>query len=782
MFKLKINGIVQGVGFRPFVYKTAIKLDLKGYVLNSTSGVEIEACGAEKNLELFVERIKNEHPPAAKIKEFYLEKKEDIPYTEFTIRQSQNRKGSTQISPDLAVCEDCTKELFDESDPRFNYAFINCTNCGPRYSIIENTPYDRPVTSMKDFKMCDYCDGEYTDPLNRRFHAQPIACPTCGPQLKFLDKNFEDVEGDPISNTIKFLKEGKIIGIKGIGGFHIACDAMNFETVEELRKRKNRPHKPFAVMCYPQKISDVVEIKEEQFELLKSPAAPIVILPKFRSFINSVWERNNIRNSVSENTKLSEEECSQAGAWEQEEHARELERVASNVAPQNPNLGIFLPYAPIHHQILSNELPYLIMTSGNFHDEPIAAEEKELSGLCDFFLTHDRPILNRSDDSVIRASKPQNVMMRRSRGYVPSPIKLPFKTVQTLGAGAELKITFALSKEDSFFLSPYIGNNNSKETLDFYTDTLEKYKKWFELEPELVVCDLHPDYMTTRFAENTGLPLKKVQHHHAHIAAVMAEHHLDEPVIGIAYDGTGYGTDGAIWGGEIFLADYSKFERLFHLNYMPLPGGDAAIKHPIRIAYAYLLESGIEPIFLKNISDIEKRIISKQIENKFNIFQTSSMGRLFDCVAAMLGLFPEITFEAQSAMALEFLSGEKGISGKDKYPYNLGKDTIDIIPLIRAVANDVQRNESHHRIAGKFHSTVINFTLEAVKKAHRKTGLNKVVLSGGVMQNKVLLEGISKVLTKNNFTVFAPSILPPNDGSISVGQVMIGNGKLMKGK
>jgi len=288
--------------------------------------------------------------------------------------------------------------------------------------------------------------------------------------------------------------------------------------------------------------------------------------------------------------------------------------------------------------------------------------------------------------------------------------------------------------------------------------------------------------MTTRFAESTGLPLKKVQHHHAHIAAVMAEHHLDEPVIGIAYDGTGYGTDKAIWGGEIFLADYSKFERLFHLNYMPLPGGDAAIKHPIRIAYAYLLKSGIAPDFLENISEIEKRIISKQIENKFNIFQTSSMGRLFDCVAAMLGLFPEITFEAQSAMALEFLSGEKDILGKDNYPYNLGKDTIDIIPLIRAVANDVQRNESHHRIAGKFHSTVINFTLEAVKKAHRKTGIKKVVLSGGVMQNKVLLEGISKVLTKNNFTVFVPSILPSNDGSISVGQVLIGNGKLKERK
>ena len=822
MLRIKINGIVQGVGFRPFVYKTAIGLGLKGYVLNSTSGVEIEACGTEKDLELFVERIKKEHPPAAYIKEFYIEEKEDVPYMEFIIKQSQNRKGSTQISPDLAVCEDCIRELFDESDPRFDYAFINCTNCGPRYSIIGKTPYDRPVTSMKDFKMCDYCKGEYDDPLNRRFHAQPIACSVCGPQLKFLNQNFEEIVGDPIVNTIKFLKEGKIIGIKGIGGFHIACDATNEQTVSELRKRKDRPHKPFAVMCHPEIISKVVEINEDQYELLKSPAAPIVILPKSEhtlvpkpqitlvpkpqlgntnhshpvaarwereetsdtnsflnssdspSFTNSVWERNSQRNSVSENTEALEEERSNAGALERDKSRT----IAANVAPQNPNLGIFLPYAPIHHQILNTELPYLIMTSGNFHDEPIAAEEKELIGLCDFYLTHNRPILNRSDDSVIRASKPQNVMMRRSRGYVPSPIKLPFKTIPTLGAGAELKITFALSKEDSFFLSPYIGNSNSKQTLDFYTDTLEKYKNWFELEPELVVCDLHPDYMTTRFAENTGLHLIKVQHHHAHIAAVMAEHHLDEPVIGIAYDGTGYGTDGAIWGGEIFLADYSKFERLFHLNYMPLPGGDAAIKHPVRIAYAYLLESGIDPDFLENISEIEKRIISKQIENKFNVFQTSSMGRLFDCVTAMLGIFPEITFEAQSAMALEFLSGEKGISGKDNYPYNLEKDTIDIIPLIRAVAKDVQRKEPHHRIAGKFHRTIVNFTLEAVKKVHRNTGIKKVVLSGGVMQNKVLLEGISKVLMKNNFTVFSSSVLPSNDGAISVGQMVVGNKKL----
>ena len=783
MLRLKINGIVQGVGFRPFVYRTAVELCLKGYILNSTSGVEIEVCGSEKKLELFVERIKKEHPPAAYIREFEIKKIADIPHTEFIIKQSKISKGSTQISPDLAVCEDCIRELFDESDARYNYAFINCTNCGPRYSIIENTPYDRPITSMKDFKMCNYCKREYEDPLNRRFHAQPIACPVCGPQLKFLNKSFKEIEGDPITNTIKYLKHGKIIGIKGIGGFHVACDASNYKTVEELRKRKDRPHKPFAVMCYQEKIDDIVKINNEHIKLLKSPAAPIVILPKkennlvpkpqlgnVRPFLNSVWERNNQRNSVSGNAGLLNTNHSQATAWGKEE------KIAKNVAPQNPNLGVFLPYAPVHYQILSKAFPFLIMTSGNLRDEPIASDEKELEGLCDYYLTHNRPILNRCDDPIIRPISQNNVMIRRSRGYVPTPIKLVSKTVQTLGAGAELKITFALSKNDSLFLSPYIGNSNSIKTLDFYIDTLEKYKKWFKLAPELIVCDLHPDYMTTRFAENSGLPLVKVQHHHAHVAAVMAEHHLNEPVIGIAYDGTGYGTDGAIWGSEIFFADYSKFERLFHLNYMPLPGGDAAIKHPIRIAYAYLLESGVDPDFLKNISEIERKVIQKQIENNFNIFQTSSMGRLFDCISAMIGLFPEITFEAQSAMALEFLYKDQDI--KDIYPYTLGKDTIGITPLIQAVANDVKRKKSLHIIAGKFHNTIIKFTLDAVKKVSELTGIKKIVLCGGVMQNKAILEGIIRILEKNNFTVFISCILPPNDGSISVGQVVVGNEKL----
>ena len=745
MLKIKINGIVQGVGFRPFIYKLAVEENLKGFVLNSTNGVFIEAEGLESSLKTFVKRIRNELPPAAEMKHFEVEEAADRNYDKFEIKSSSKTEGSTLISPDLAVCKDCVNEFNNTENPRYQYAFINCTNCGPRYSIIKETPYDRPVTSMKHFLMCDYCEKEYKNPLNRRFHAQPVACPKCGPQLTFLDKNLEEVQGIPIENAIHSLKDGKIVGIKGIGGFHIAVEATNFDAVEALRKRKNRPHKPFAVMCLENRISEIVVVNEEQLKLLKSPSAPILILPKCRP------ERSR---------RIAEDP------------------IAENIAPQNPNIGVFLPYAPHHYQIICEELPFVVMTSGNRHDEPIAKEPEELQALCDCFLTHDRPILNRSDDSVIRASKSQNIMIRRSRGFVPTPMKLPFKTKQTLGAGAELKITFALSKDDLLFLSPYIGNNNSKETLDFYQESFEKYKKWFKLEPELVACDLHPDFMTTRFAESLNLPLIKVQHHHAHIAAIMAEHHLDETVIGISYDGTGLGTDGKIWGGEILLADYQNFERLFHLEYLPLPGGDAAIKHPIRIAFAYLSKFGIDTSFLSGISGLEKNVIQKQLQNNFNVFQTSSMGRLFDCVAAMLGLYPEISFEAQSSMALEFLCQNKSVFEEKNYSYNIYNHYICLEKMLSEIMSDISNQIPKEIIARKFHQTILHFTLDCVQKAKAETGLNKVVLAGGVMQNTIILEGLKTILEKHNFEVFLPSQLTPNDGSISVGQVLVANRNL----
>ena len=733
MIKIKINGIVQGVGFRPFIFRLATEMNLKGYVLNSSAGVEIEAIG--ENLETFLKRIQNEAPPASQIKEISYQFTEDKIYENFTIKKSENKDGITLISPDLAVCEDCINEFNNPKDPRYNYAFINCTNCGPRYSIIENTPYDRPKTTMKTFEMCDYCKSEYENPLDRRFHAQPIACPKCGPQLKLVDNDFNEITGNPIFQTIELLKKGNIIGIKGIGGFHICCDATNSNVITELRKRKNRPHKPFAIMCKAKNLAEIVEFEEKHLKLLKSPIAPIVVLPK------------------------------------------KANKLSQNVAPQNPNLGVFLPYAPQHYQILSDNLPFIIMTSGNLNNEPIAADEKELGKLCDYYLTHNRPIINRSDDSIIIPTKKHQILARRSRGFVPSPQKIPLQTVPTLACGAELKLTFSISENETIYTSPYLGNSATKRTQQFYRETVENFQKWFRIQPELAVCDLQPDFASTQFAEKLNLPLVRVQHHHAHIAAVMAEHNLNEKVIGIAYDGTGYGTDGKIWGGEILVNNYTNFERKFHLNYMPLVGGDAAIRKPVRIAFAYLKKIGENTDFLKDISEMEKNVISKQLETHFNVFETSSIGRLFDCVATMLGLFPTISFEAQSAMALEFLCECELLENAKIYPFKVENKIIDIRPILKAISTDIKNGENSKNIAKAFHKTIIHFTLDAIQQIHAKTNINKVVLAGGVMQNSILLDGISELLSKNNFTVFAPQNLPSNDGSISVGQILIGNTK-----
>jgi hydrogenase maturation protein HypF len=596
---------------------------------------------------------------------------------------------------------------------------------------------------MNDFYMCGFCRSEYENPSNWRFHAQPVACPDCGPQLSFLDSNLNTIEGDPITNCLQMLENGKIVGIKGIGGFHIACDANNVDTLLELRRRKNRPAKPFAVMCSEDSLRHIVVCPDFSLELLISPQSPIVLLPKSQE-----------------------------------------SPIADSVSPRNNKLGVMLPYAPHHLQLFShsfNSKPlFLVMTSGNLNDEPIAKSEVELKGLCDFYLTHNRPILNRCDDSVATPVLNDFLMLRRSRGYVPSPLMLPFKTIPTVGTGAELKISFCLADNGLFYLSTYIGNNNSKATEDFYAEMLAKYENWFRIKPELVGCDLHPDYLTTRFAQDMKLPLVKAQHHHTHIAAVMAENKLDEPVIGISYDGTGYGEDGAIWGGEIFTADYSGFDRKYHLAYMPLPGGDAAVTHPVRIAYAYLSSSGIESDFLKGISKFEKDVISKQVSNKFNVFQTSSLGRLFDCVSAMLGLFSEISFEAQSAIALEQLCDISSVEKVTPYPYQLSTGEIHIKSLLQAITDDINQDSDMHLIACRFHKTIIEFTLEAVSNIKRETSVDKVVLSGGVMQNLVLFEGLVRELQKKKLSVYYPTQLPCNDGAIALGQVMIANRKYYK--
>ncbi len=733
MKKLIINGIVQGVGFRPFVYNTARKLDLRGYVCNSNAGVEIIISGAEKKIQHFIENIRHHAPAASNITGIKAFELEDVYYPDFFIKASENSEGSTLISPDLSVCEKCLQEMFDKDDKRYAHPFINCTNCGPRFSIIRDIPYDRKMTSMDRFEMCSYCESEYNDPQNRRFHAQPVACPQCGPKLRFLDKNLSPLAGDAIESTIKKLKAGYIVAIKGIGGFHLACAATNDAAVSNLRERKNRPHKPLAVMCSEQNIDKIVHVSDEERKLLKSIAAPIVILP-----------------------------------------LKDKSPISRLVAPQNPTLGVFIPYTPIHYQLLEDNDLYLIMTSGNVNGEPIATDEKELIGMADFFLTHNREILNRNDDSVIRSGSKQKVVLRRSRGYVPTPLRLSFPTIPTLATGAEMKIAFSISHEKQLYLSPYIGSSNSQKTADFFAETVSKYCRWFKIEPEIAACDLHPDFMTTKYAESLGLPLLRVQHHHAHIAAVMAEHHIDEPVLGIAYDGTGYGSDGAIWGGEVLSVEAGKFERLFHLNYMPLCGGDETIKHPDRIAFAYLYKTEADVDIQTSISKMEKNVLSGMLDNG-NYHQTSSMGRLFDCISAMLGLHCSITFEAQAAMALEFLCHNLIPESSKSYPYEITDKEINILPMIRAIGREIENGVQRHKIAQNFHKTIISFTLDAAKKARQKTGINKIVLSGGVMQNMLLLENLIATLAKNRFEVYTSATLPNNDGAISVGQAMIAN-------
>jgi hydrogenase maturation protein HypF len=737
MLSININGIVQGVGFRPFVYKLAYINNLKGYVRNSSQGVDIKVTGSQNSLNNFVKQLKKDIPKAAKIDTMIVTSYPDSNFEAFSILPSRTSSGSTNVSPDLATCPDCCSELLNNTDQRFNYSFINCTNCGPRYTIIESLPYDRAATSMQKFALCDYCSQEYHDPLNRRFHAQPVACPHCGPQLQLLDKNQESVIGDPLALSIKLLQEGKILAIKGIGGFHLACLATQDEPLVILRARKQRPHKPFAVMCQAENLSEIVSLHPTAVELLQSTAAPIVILPATGKHLSPL------------------------------------------VSPDVPTLGIFLPYAPLHHLLLQNDLKFLVMTSANPNNEPIAADIEELPDFCDYILTHNRKILNRCDDSVIRSTTSHNIIIRRSRGYIPAPIKSVLSLQPTFAAGAAMKLTFALACQNSIYLSPYISNNATLLSRNFYQETYEKYKKWFKISPQLAVCDLQPDFMSTHFAESLDIPVIKVQHHHAHIAAVMAEHQISEPVIGIAYDGTGLGDDANIWGSEIMIADYKAYQSKFHLEPLPLPGGDSATKHPIRIAYAWLKYFQLEADIVPDITDFEKNISSRQLQTGLNVFYTSSLGRLFDCVSALLGYGSNITYDAQAAIALEFLCTDNISLNCQPYDYTLHQQQFMIKPLLKNILRDLKNDIPHPVIAARFHRTIIDFTFKAVIHLRNNTSINKVVLSGGVMQNSLILHNLSALLTKNNFTVFSAQTISPNDSSIALGQIMIANHQIL---
>ena len=780
--RLKIHGVVQGVGFRPFVVRCAGICGISGLVGNGGGGVFVEAEGSENSLREFQRHLRENSPPLAHITSIEIEEIELTGEKGFRIVKSQaGTSENTLVSPDVSVCGDCLDELFDENDRRFQYPFINCTNCGTRFTIIKDIPYDRPNTTMNAFRMCEACRGEYENPLDRRFHAQPNACRDCGPKIWFqageacgsgwsgslFDEN-------AILETQKYLSANKIVAVKGIGGFHLACNARNNAALEILRERKGRVDKPFAVMCKDLRTAEgLVEISGAERGLLTGKERPIVLLRKKKS------------------AKISE-----------------------LVAPNNRFLGVMLPYSPLHYLLFdtaageNSQTPdVLVMTSGNFSSEPIVKDNDEalekLASLADAFLLHDRDIYVPCDDSVMRICdlgwrssdlksaipNPQSQIelpLRRSRGYAPFPVSLPFKLPPTLAVGGELKATFCVAKDEFAFMSQHIGDMENLETLRAFEKSVEQMRKLFRVEPEIVAFDKHPNYLSARWAKDNlnslfqpDTKLVAVQHHHAHIASVMAENGLSgaEKVIGFAFDGTGYGDDGAIWGGEVLLADYGGFERAAHLKYVPLAGGDASVKKPYRAALAHLWQAGIE--WHENLPSVaacpqvERKILLKQFENHFNVVSTSSFGRLFDAVAALAGVRQTITYEAQGAIEFESLLDE---TVSEAYEFGLTEDSpirIDCTNLLSEVVKDVLAKTSVSIISAKFNNAVADLMLSLALKIRGCKKLNRVALSGGCFQNAALLRAGRRRLRENGFEVITHQQVPPNDGGLALGQAVI---------
>lgn len=756
--RLEVSGIVQGVGFRPFVYQLAKKYHLKGDVANTSSGVTIYVEGALSNIESFSRDLAQKNPPLSCITKISVHPEAVKNTNGFTIAKSKNSTGkSALISPDVSVCDDCLRELFDPADRRYQYPFINCTNCGPRYTIIDDIPYDRPKTSMKHFKMCKRCQTEYDDPENRRFHAQPNACDVCGPHVTLYDNNRREIKtANLIKKTAALLKQGFILAIKGLGGYHLAADAENSDAVTLLRKRKHREEKPLALMSADiEHIRRFAQIQPEEQALLTSIQRPIVILKK-----------------------------KQPGT-------PDFKPLADAVAPGNRYFGAMLPYTPLHYLLLSPDVTgqnftALVMTSGNMSEEPIAIDNddafRRLSGIADYFLVHNRDIYLRSDDSIIRRSAGAVRFIRRSRGYIPTPVFLKKKVSPILACGAELKNTICLTKENRAFLSQHIGDLENLATYEFFQRTIGHMKRIMDINPEIIACDLHPDYLSTRYAmEQDKIEKVRVQHHHAHIVSCMAENKLNGDVIGLSFDGTGYGTDGAIWGGEILIADEEKFTRKAHISYVPMPGGAAAIKEPWRMAVSYLYDAfGHEFKNLRlpvlNIFDEKKiKIIEEMIEQKINSPDTSSLGRLFDAIAAICGIRNTVHFEGQAAVELEMAAGEKTDKIYD-YEWTSG-DVYRVLPgpVIRGVVKDMENGVHISEISSKFHQTLVRLFSDLCETIRKETKLKRIVLSGGVFQNSLLLTGISEALEKKDFKVFTHRLVPANDGGISLGQAVIAN-------
>jgi hydrogenase maturation protein HypF len=750
---IAITGFVQGVGFRPFIFNLAQSHSIRGWVLNNEKGVFIEAESEDGNLARFIQDIPRFAPPLSRIETFDVRYIEPFGYNDFKIKKSEEaREKFVLISPDAATCDQCLAELFSSQNFRHRYPFINCTLCGPRFTIIKDIPYDRHKTTMGPFRMCPVCQREYEDPSNRRFHAQPNACPACGPSLELKDSQGQEVPGEPVEKALDLLGKGSIIAIKGLGGFHLSCDAKNDKAVSSLRSRKFREDKPFAVMCRNiEEARKHCEVSQEEERLLLSVERPIVILRRKKD-----------------------------------------SAIAHAVAPYQDTLGVMLPYAPLHHLLLRGRLKTLVMTSGNMSDEPIAYKNEEainsLKNIAGYFLLHNRDIHIRCDDSVTRVLEGKPYIIRRSRGYVPSPIKLPYPVEMILGCGGELKNTFCLTRGQYAFLSHHIGDLENLETLTSFEEGIEHFKRLFYIEPRAVAYDLHPDYLSTKYALSIpNLPKTGIQHHHAHIASCMAENGIDGEVIGVALDGTGFGTDGTIWGGEFLKANLREFIRSAHLKKVPMPGGFMAVEQPWRMAMVYLSEAFGEGLaelkidLLKRVDSKKWDILKRAMEKKINTPWTSSMGRLFDAISSLLSIRDEVNYEGQAAIELEMIA-DKEI--KETYPFYLLKDespfVIDSAEMIRGVVGDLTAGVSNSKISGKFHRTIARMIVETCELMRSSESLNRVVLSGGVFQNILFLSLVVEGLENARFDVYTHHLIPTNDGGISLGQAVIAHMRLFQ--
>ncbi|QDV35376.1 carbamoyltransferase HypF [Tautonia plasticadhaerens] len=751
---IEIIGIVQGVGFRPFVHELATGLGLSGFVKNRAGGVRIEVEGDPRSLDRFLAELTSRPPSPARIEGVRWARRPPRGEPGFRIEPSAgDAAGPIFLAPDVATCDDCLRELFDPRDRRHRYPFLNCAHCGPRLTIIRETPYDRERTTMAAFAMCLDCRSEYEDPRDRRFHAQPIACPACGPRLRLLGGDGRAIEsGDPLSDAASALGRGRIVAVKGLGGYHLCCLAGDEGAVAELRRRKHRDEKPLAVMVRDLRWARALgEFDEEERALLASPCRPIVLLRR------------------------------RPGA-----------PVAVGVSPGgNPRLGVMLPYTPLHHLLMLEVAGApLVMTSGNPSDEPIAYDDldaaRRLAGIADLILTHDRPIHLRCDDSVSRVVDGAESPIRRSRGSTPLPIDLPVPCPRpTLALGGQLKATFALGRGRHAFLSHHLGDLDRYEAYRAYAEAIGHYERLLAIRPALIVHDLHPDYASTGYARGrpAELPRLAVQHHHAHMASCMAEHGLDEPVLGVTFDGSGYGLDGATWGGEILVGGYLGFRRAAHLRYVAMPGGDRATLEPWRMAASYLADAGVGSSAIRlRASPAELAVVRTMIERRFRSPPTSSVGRLFDAVAALAGLRPRVSYEGQAAMELEWLA--TGVAADAAYPFEIQQVQgdgppgaplqIDHRPLIAEVAAEAGRGRAPAVIARRFHSTLVEMVAEVCLRLRGESGPAKVVLSGGVFLNALLAREITGRLTREEFRVYRHRKVPPNDGGLSLGQLAIG--------